>query len=278
MKTSKSIFLALLFVSGAFFFQSCEKEVEINEEILETVQEEALATAIFDDIFAEIEKGEASAFPGKSGEIETTTSCPSVTIDPIGPNFPKTITIDFGEACEGENGNVRSGKIIFIISGRHYVEGSVKSVTFENFFINGFQVEGTKTITNMGRKENQNMYWKIEVVGAQITSPEGITFQWESVREREWTAGEDTPFYFRDDVYEITGYTSGINRFQKEFTVTIQNPLVVKMNCPFIVQGTLLIQLEGRPDAILDYGNGECDNIATITVNGETKRIRLGRK
>jgi hypothetical protein len=79
-------------------------------------------------------------------------------------------------------------------------------------------------------------------------------------------------------VYEITGYTSGINRLLKEFTVTIQNPLVVKMNCRFIVQGTLLVQVEGRPDAILDYGDGECNNIATITVNGETKRIRLGRK
>jgi hypothetical protein len=278
MKTSKSFLFALLFLSGAFFFQSCEKEVEINEEILETVEEEALATAIFDDVFAEIEKGEASAFPTKSGEMEANTSCPSVTIDPISPDFPKTITIDFGESCEGPNGNIRSGKIIFIITGRHYEEGSVKSVTFESFFINGFQVEGTKTITNMGRKENQNMYWKIEVENAQITSPEGITFQWESVRERERTAGEATPLYFWDDEYEISGYTSGINRFQKEFTVTIQNPLVVKMACRFIVQGSVLIQVEGRPEAILDYGDGDCDSEATITVNGETKRIRLGRK
>lgn len=269
MKTYKSIILASLFLAGAAFFQSCEKDVEIDEQILETVQEEAIATALFDDVFAQIELGESIAFPTKSGEVETTNACPVVTVDPQGPNFPKTITIDFGDiGCEGANGNVRTGKIIFIISGRHWVEGSVKSVSFENFTVNGFQVEGTKTITNMGRKENQNMYWKIEVEGAQITSPQGATFQWESTREREWVAGEN--------LFKITGITTGINRFQKGFTVTVQDPLVVKLACRFIVQGNVLIQLEGYPDAILDYGNGECDNVATVTVNGETKTIRLG--
>ena len=276
MKTYKSLILASLFLAGAAFFQSCEKEGEINEEILETVQEEAVATALFDDIFAQIEKGESNAFTTKSGEVETTTSCPVVTIDPVGPNFPKTITIDFGDiGCEGENGNVRTGKIIFIITGRHWVEGSVKSVSFEDFTVNGFLVEGTKTITNMGRKENQNMYWKIEVEGAKITSPQGVAFQWESTREREWVAGEDTPAYIWDDIFEITGTTTGINRFQKSFAVTVQDPLVAKLACRFIVQGNVLIQLEGYPDAILDYGDGECDSVATVTVNGETKTIRL---
>lgn len=279
MKTSKTILLAAFLLSGAMFFHSCEKEVEINPEILETVQEEAVATSIFDDVFAQIELGENSAFGLKSGDGETTTSCPAVTIDPIGQNFPKTITIDFGEiGCEGPEGNVRTGKIIIVISGRHHTDGSVKSVSFENFTVNGFKVEGTKTITNMGRRDNGNMYWKIVVEGAKITSPEGLTFQWESVREREWVSGEDTPFFIRDDVYEITGYTNGVNRFQKEFSVTVHTPLVVKMNCRFIVQGSVLIQIEGRPSAILDYGKGACDNIATITVNGETKQIRLGRR
>jgi len=279
MKTTKSIFLTALLLSGAMLFHSCEKEVEINPEILETVQEEAVATTIFDDVFAQIEMGENSAFGLKSGDGETTSSCPAVTVDPVGPNFPKTITIDFGEiGCEGPEGNVRTGKIIIFISGRHRTDGSVKSVSFENFTVNGFKVEGTKTITNMGRRDNGNIYWKIQVEGAQITSPEGLTFQWESVREREWVTGENPPLPFINHVYEITGNTNGVNRFQKEFSVTVQTPLVVKMNCRFIVQGSVLIQIAGRPDAILDYGDGTCDNIATITVNGETKRIRLGRK
>jgi hypothetical protein len=35
--------------------------------------------------------------------------------------------------------------------------------------------------------------------------------------------------------------------------------------------------VEGRPDAILDYGDGECDRIVTITVGEETRTINLKR-
>lgn len=277
MKTTKSLILALMFLTGAVFFQSCEKEAEIDKEVLESAMEEAVATALFDDIFDQAEMGENALFL-KSAETETPNACPTLTISPIGPNFPKTITIDFGSVgCEDEHGNVRKGKIIVIIYGRHFQNGAVKTVSFENFYVNGFKIEGTKTITNMGRKENQNMYWEIVVDASVITSPEGITFRWESTREREWIGGEGTPFFLGDDEFEITGNTTGVNKFQKEFSVTILTPLNIIRNCRFIRKGSVLVQVEGRPDAVLDYGDGRCDNIATITVNDVTKTIRLGR-
>ena len=47
------------------------------------------------------------------------------------------------------------------------------------------------------------------------------------------------------------------------------------LGCRFITYGTVLIQAEGRPDAVLDFGDGTCDPEATITINGETYKIRL---
>ena len=37
------------------------------------------------------------------------------------------------------------------------------------------------------------------------------------------------------------------------------------------------IQPEGYAERILDFGDGECDNLATLTVNGESKVIHLRR-
>ena len=274
----KMLLLTSLFMAGLLLIHSCDKEVELDREIMEAAEEDALATLLFDDILTLVEEAEYNFFQ-KSEEISTVgETCPLVTVVPTGPEFPKTITIDFGtDGCEDPRGNVRKGKIITYLTGRHFSPGSEKVVSFEDFSVNDFLVDGIKTIVNMGYRENQNMYWTISVDNAVISSPLGFSHQWESNREREWVEGDETPFLRGDDVFEITGNTSGINRFEKPFTVTIVNPLNIAANCRFIRGGSLLIQVEGRPDAILDYGDGSCDNIATITVNGESKRIRLGR-
>ncbi len=274
MKTRKTFILTLVFLIGFVIFQSCENEPEISEEIIETVQEEAVVTAIFDNVFAEIEKGENNAFLKSATE----QICPILTIAPALPSFPKTITLDFGTVgCEYQNGNVIKGRIITIITGWHWESGSVTTATFENFSINGFSIAGSKTITNMGRGANNFMAWRIVVANAVITSPEGRTFRWNSDRLRRRIAGEATPLIFSDDVIEITGTTTGVNHLDKNFSSTIINPLILKMNCRFIVQGSVELKVQDRRDAILDYGVGTCDDLATITVNGETKTIRLKR-
>jgi len=48
------------------------------------------------------------------------------------------------------------------------------------------------------------------------------------------------------------------------------------MSCkmPFPVSGIVEI-VKNDATATLDYGNGECDKLATITINGVTKEIVL---
>jgi hypothetical protein len=89
--------------------------------------------------------------------------------------------------------------------------------------------------------------------------------------------GFDTKWDTRDDIWHINGVATGVNRQGQAFTREITSALWKEIGCRFITQGTILIQAEGRPDAILDYGTGECDPVATITVEDETKEIRLRR-
>jgi hypothetical protein len=46
---------------------------------------------------------------------------------------------------------------------------------------------------------------------------------------------------------------------------------------PFPVNGIVDIN-KNDVLATLDYGNGECDNLATMTTNGESKVIELKKK
>jgi hypothetical protein len=63
-------------------------------------------------------------------------------------------------------------------------------------------------------------------------------------------------------------------------TSTITTPLKAKMSClnqnkPLLVQGIITFT-KNNNTATLDYGNGDCDNLAVYTVNGNSYNIVIG--
>ncbi len=63
-----------------------------------------------------------------------------------------------------------------------------------------------------------------------------------------------------------------------ELEKVITKPLVKLDDCKYIVEGTIEFRLNGDVVAIIDFGNGECDNIATKTIDGETHEFKLDGK
>ncbi|MGH2648266.1 MAG: hypothetical protein ACRDE8_11890 [Ginsengibacter sp.] len=86
--------------------------------------------------------------------------------------------------------------------------------------------------------------------------------------------GNGTPFYPLDDKFEITGNASGSNSNGNTWTSEIIDPLIKRFTCPWRVKGTVNIT-RGATMAVLDYGDGSCDNKTTITINGITDIITL---
>ena len=58
----------------------------------------------------------------------------------------------------------------------------------------------------------------------------------------------------------------------------ITKALVKLDDCKYIVEGTIEFRLNGEVVAIIDYGDGLCDNIATKTCDGETNKFKLDGK
>ena len=79
--------------------------------------------------------------------------------------------------------------------------------------------------------------------------------------------------------YAIFNQQDNVNlKGNGDFEKVITKPLVKLDDCKFIVEGTIEFLLNGEVIAIIDYGNGECDNIATKTVDGETHEFKLDGK
>ena len=222
----------------------------------------------------------------KSG-VEELDTCPVISIVTTpGTFWPRTIIVNYGDGCGLDNTlskvnrRIRKGKIIIKVTGPMWHKGSYREVTLENFFVNDHKVEGKRTVTNEGRWEagseyEELRYFSIMLEDGKVTTPDGLEITKNVNRTRTFVEGEDTRWDTRDDIWYIDGIATGINRKGIAFTREITSSLWKEIGCRFITQGTVVISVEGRPDVILDYGDGACDPIATVTVGDETKEINL---
>ena len=141
------------------------------------------------------------------------------------------------------------------------------------------QLLGTKTLENLGFDVNGNVTFQRTVENAQLLFPDGSSRSWEATQTKTQVAGGETPEFF-DDVFEITGSTSGLTRNGVEFQSQITSPLVKSRNCRWVSAGIRTMTFGVRTWSI-DYGypEGDCDRLALLTLdNGETKVITIHKR
>ncbi|MBC7866698.1 MAG: hypothetical protein H7X88_04100 [Gloeobacteraceae cyanobacterium ES-bin-316] len=194
-------------------------------------------------------------------------ACAAVAVTPQS-GFPKTIVIVFDSNCVSPRGIVRKGTIRIVISDSLRRSGSTAVMTFENYFVNNFKREGTHTWKNTSQEGGKS--WQRKVEGGKITAPNGRFWLHASVKDVVQTGGASTRTLF-DDVISVTGNASVTNTRGVSRTATITEALQKKYTCYNIDKGRIKFQGPNH-FAILDYGNGDCDRVATISIDGRPPR------
>lgn len=295
-----------LFFLSTLFITSCKKEISNNtaqeEEFASKASSEADAESevMFNDVFDnvlgaddEVGMGGIGVF-GRANNASSNGSisargdslsprCFTKTVIRLNPPapFPVKIILDFGNGCRGRDGRWRSGKIITIYTNRLVVPEAKATTTFENYKVDSVKVEGTHIITNISTSNVHR--FKVQAIEAKLTKQNGNYSMWNSVKYITQIEGLGTPYYPIDDVYKIEGSANGkVKRENLLFTwrSEIMEPLIKKFTCPWIVKGRIKIIRETLSStspwiAVLDYGNGVCDNKAVITINGIPNEITL---
>jgi len=267
MKTIKWLFSTVLFLG--LFLTACNKDsttdLTASSQQLTASEDQTTATNIYEDVDDQVDESIETRGGGAN-------DCPIVTVEPNDGSYPRTVTIDYGtDGCEGPNGRIRKGQIVVTVSDTMSNEGAVRTVTFVDFSIDDAQIEGTKTLTNLGYDDNGNVTFHRTVTGGQITFPNGDVATWEADHTLTQVAGGGTPFFI-DDIFQITGGSSGVNRNGKAYTVEIITPLVRKKSCPWIVAGVKSLTIEDKTVTI-NYGEGECNAKAIVTLPNGTQHV-----
>lgn len=183
------------------------------------------------------------------------------------------ITVDFGTGITCKDDKVRKGKIKIVRIGEPLVAGTSRTATTDNYYVNDNKVDATRKVVYNGLNSSNNPYWSIEA-SATITLASGAgTIEYSTSRTREWTAGSNTLSYRLDDEFTISGTATGAKSNGTSFTASITTPLVRKVSCYQIVKGVLEITPSGKKTRVIDYGSGDCDNTATLTIGTYTKTI-----
>ncbi len=209
-----------------------------------------------------------SAMEEESGcnPLDNLPDCASVTES--SESFPKTITIDFGTGCEDQKGRSKEGKIIIDLSAAMDVEGSVRTVTFENFKVGPVHIDGERKLINKGKNDKGNYVFEKTVHTTHSGERGERTRSFEG--QMELISGLES-----DDCNKVF-YLSGKGTMtcdRGEHTKTITTPLLIDRSCKHPKSG--VVEMSGRKDVVIDFGAGECDNLATVTKDGETKEIDL---
>jgi hypothetical protein len=199
---------------------------------------------------------------------DNVAASPGVAANPHG-----YITINFGAGCTGPGGRVRKGIIKIEFKGRRFLPGSTVITTFQDYYVDGVKIEGTRTLTNISANETAPVSFTIAEDG-KVTWPDGTFATRVATRTRTWNRTTNPT----GDSWTVTGSASGVNRKGREYTMTITKALVYKRECAitkkvFIaVEGTKELTCESKKVTI-DYGSGDCDNKVTITINGRSKDV-----
>lgn len=281
MTTKRALSIGLAaFLAFSVFIISCKKDSDkpkMGDSEWESTENNAFAEASYNDANSIIDlaftSGTNMSFR-EDGGANLLSGCVTVTLDTAAS--PKTITVDFGSTnCLCLDGRNRRGKIIATYTGKYKDAGTVINISFDNYFVNDNQVKGTHKTTNLGLNNGGNLVYKIEVNGSIVKSLNRGTVTWVSTREREWTAGANTPLNPLDDQYSITGTASGTNADESAYSIAVTQPLVCALTCRWFKSGKLTLTPAGGTAITLDYGNGNCDANATVTISGITFNVVL---
>ena len=291
IKLGVGIFAFSLFAIG------CQKEevtepITDEEQSIQSAEDYAEAETSFEDAFELVDMeaqrlGDLTGFTNTKG-AKVRNECMEMTIEKNDNGlsiFPITVTMDFGDGCETDRGRKISGKMIVVFSDRLRKKGATKTITFENFVVNGHKVSGTRITTNNGLNDKEQFSYTIELKDGVVEGANGKVVKHEFIRTLTWVEGMGTNFKndgeagILDDVWEITGNANGVNRNGVAYTAEILTPLRKANACKWITAGELKItSSKYEHDAVINYGDGTCDNLATVTVNGRTKEIELPKK
>jgi hypothetical protein len=264
--------LSLVAVLSAMLLSSCQKEKVTTVNIASAASLNAESS--FKKVLV-IREMVLAALNGtvafKSESANNILACADVNTDST--SMPHATVINYGLAgCLGSDGVTRTGKVVITFDGDYHDAGTYIVTTFSDYYEDGAKITGSDTMQNMGLNGNDNIVYSYSSNEEQTNPNGGGIEKRVTSGSCEWLAGDATETTDDDQyAYAITLNKTLVNGDLEIWTSSSSSPVIVDLSCAYtFVKGRVLCHRPASFDSLWDYGNGTCDNIATLTENGST--------
>ena len=272
------------------FLSSCQKNNTPVTQPVTSGQSGQLMTATNAVYTSGVSDNETMNVVVVSADVtDSLSNCATITFAPSRSVFPHQKIIDFGSGCPGADGHTRKGKkiVTVLVDPKTAAPGDeISEITFENYYFDTINITGVVKAYLVSSNNPGPRVMKF-VSEKSIFSPDGSKNIINSTHEVTQTAGANTMMR-SDDVFQIAGHAEGTETldgatiFTWTSDVDSTHPVIKPAACNYRTQGGLNINIHllTGGDALfteyLDYGDGSCDNTATLSINGGTpKQVTL---
>lgn len=198
------------------------------------------------------------------------------TVRAAGNTAPKRVVITFAPALTCDDGKVRSGQIV--ATWRGYLRqasspGTELVITTNSYVVNGHLHKLRRVISTSLPAGQPAAQTVTSVDTLVLAGGEGTAYS-TTQRTRTWVAGFGTASPF-DDVFTLTGFSTGRNRRGESYRAEITQPLRIERNCRSPISGTLSFTADGSVTRELSFGATTCDNLATLRIGNQSSVITL---
>ena len=189
-----------------------------------------------------------------------------------------TKTITFSEDCEGKRGQTRSGTMIVTYSETQGEAGSFRQVTYNDFYLNGVKIEGTRRTEIISIDENGSKTMRTSMTDGKMIYEDG-TFKTKNSEMTRYTHVENDEKQYSS----LTGSKSAVSTEGVSFSMQITTPIKFVYNCDDLgfrkrgkipVEG-IKVSIDGDQTITTDFGDGTCDTLVEVTKDGEVETVDL---
>lgn len=271
----KSVLVVAIIAGAAATLASCDRKKEdskvITEEATSYAEEQLALEQIYDNadrlVLRAVTLGAASL-----------GNCVVITVDSSDNSDLQLMTIHFGNECLAYDGRYRSGRLKVYMSKPKVAKwgepGYYQKVTFDRYEYEGYKVAGYRETYKVSVNALGNTEFSIYSVDTLGLPKSSGTVTGISNRVREWYSGQST-IQLNDDVYRFTGSGTFISKNKDKYSVEIVKPLVDALDCNWINEGVINIFPENATQRVVDFGNGQCENEVSVSVNGVVRVTKV---
>jgi hypothetical protein len=275
--------MALALLLGSALLTGCKKD----EELSPAEKQEFVSAQATVEVLTEIQSLNSMVTSlrlptggnpgGRIAGIQETT-CGVITTQTSESTGLGTITLDFGTGTTC-NGRLFKGKIAYTI-GAGSSENTLYQISarFDGYEADGKKLDGNYVIgIGITKTDNSFVYtYKYNFTNAVLTYKDGTQVKWNSSYDLNMKINVSQTNSPATVDISVTGGVTGTTRTGSAFSANVTSPLIVNNNCQKgYTKGTYLIKVAGHPDALLDFGNGACDDVVMLIINGKSQQITM---